>query len=155
MLLPGESQGWGSLVGGRLWGRTESEQQQLGDWPGEAGPRSHVQQPYSLSLLFLFIQECETSASPLIPVLSSQPEQGNRRKAGVSVVTGGDSRDTLESQRTSLALLPISASTMHLGLVSATTPHPQSIGSYPRHLALPPRPCHQLLGWGVGRNQPF
>ena len=23
--LPGESQGWGSLVGCRLWGRTESE----------------------------------------------------------------------------------------------------------------------------------
>ena len=25
VLLPGESQGWGSLVGGRLWGRTESD----------------------------------------------------------------------------------------------------------------------------------
>ena len=24
-LLPGESQGWGSLVGCRLWGRTESD----------------------------------------------------------------------------------------------------------------------------------
>ena len=23
VFLPGESQGWGSLVGGRLWGRTE------------------------------------------------------------------------------------------------------------------------------------
>ena len=25
MFLPGESQGWGSLVGCRLWGRTESD----------------------------------------------------------------------------------------------------------------------------------
>ena len=25
VFLPGESQGWGSLVGGRLWGRTESD----------------------------------------------------------------------------------------------------------------------------------
>ena len=25
MFLPGESQGWRSLVGGRLWGRTESD----------------------------------------------------------------------------------------------------------------------------------
>ena len=25
VLLPGESQGWGSLVGCRLWGRTESD----------------------------------------------------------------------------------------------------------------------------------
>ena len=25
LFLPGESQGWGSLVGCRLWGRTESE----------------------------------------------------------------------------------------------------------------------------------
>ena len=25
VFLPGESQGWGSLVGCRLWGRTESE----------------------------------------------------------------------------------------------------------------------------------
>ena len=25
VLLPGESQGWGSLVGFRLWGRTESD----------------------------------------------------------------------------------------------------------------------------------
>ena len=109
----------------------------------------------SLSLLFLFIQECETSASPLIPVLSSQPEQGNRRKAGVSVVTGGDSRDTLESQRTSLALLLISASTMHLGLVSATTPHPQSSVSYPRHLALPPRPGQPAFGVGRGEEPAF
>ena len=25
VFLPGESQGWGSLVGSRLWGRTESD----------------------------------------------------------------------------------------------------------------------------------
>ena len=25
VFLPGESQGWGSLVGGRLWGLTESD----------------------------------------------------------------------------------------------------------------------------------
>ena len=25
VFLPGESQGWGSLVGGHLWGRTESD----------------------------------------------------------------------------------------------------------------------------------
>ena len=37
VFLPGESQGWGSLVGCRLWGRTESDtteatQQQQSDW---------------------------------------------------------------------------------------------------------------------------
>ena len=29
MFLPGESQGWGSLVGCRLWGRTESDMTEL------------------------------------------------------------------------------------------------------------------------------
>lgn len=56
----------------------------------------------SLPPLLPFTQECETLASPLILVLSSEPKQGNRRKAGVSVVMGGDSRDTLGSQRTSV-----------------------------------------------------
>ena len=40
VLLPGESQGWGSLVGCRLWGRTESDktevtQQQLQNMESE------------------------------------------------------------------------------------------------------------------------
>ena len=29
VFLPGESQGWGSLVGCRLWGRTESDRTEV------------------------------------------------------------------------------------------------------------------------------
>ena len=34
VLLPGESQGWGSLVGCRLWGRTESDMTEVTWQPG-------------------------------------------------------------------------------------------------------------------------
>ena len=63
------------------------------------------------------------------------------------MVTGGDSGDTLESQRTRLALLPISASIVHLGLVSATTPHPQS-SMLPIPDALPSPSSLSASFWG-------
>ena len=51
VFLPGESQGWGSLVGCHLWGRTESDmteatlqQQQQQAPPG--GRNWHLMQPY-------------------------------------------------------------------------------------------------------------
>ena len=38
VFLPGESQGWGSLVGCRLWGRTESDTTEVSPWVGPGKP---------------------------------------------------------------------------------------------------------------------
>ena len=63
VFLPGESQGWGSLVGCRLWGRTESDKtdttQQLPC--GSAGKES----------------ACNVGDLGLIPVLRRSPGEGN------------------------------------------------------------------------------
>ena len=41
VFLPGESQGWGSLVGCRLWGRTELDTTEVSDLAAAAAAKQH------------------------------------------------------------------------------------------------------------------
>ena len=54
VFLPGESQGWQSLVGCRLWGRTESD-------TTEATQQQQQQQPFPTLLSHLLIPCCTPS----------------------------------------------------------------------------------------------
>ena len=50
MFLPGESQGWGSLVGCRLWGRTESDMTEVTQQLGHRKSR-RIPEKYLLSFI--------------------------------------------------------------------------------------------------------
>ena len=66
VFLPGESQGWGSLVGRRLWGRTESD-------TTEATQQQQQQQQYHVSYWklksFFLVPQAEGLISvPTVPI---------------------------------------------------------------------------------------
>ena len=58
VFLPGESQGRGSLVGCRLWGRTESDTTEVTQQQQQQQQQGHVNLPFSLLYVSpsLFVQ---------------------------------------------------------------------------------------------------
>ena len=59
MFLPGESQGWGSLVGCRLWGRTESDTTEVAQEDGVEDQHVHPQLPVQLPLVQMDAEDLE------------------------------------------------------------------------------------------------
>ena len=64
VFLPEESQGWGSLVGCRLWGRTES------DTPEGTYMQQQQQEPHAKSHLCYFFNSCSLMVSLSLPALA-------------------------------------------------------------------------------------
>ena len=74
VFLPGESQGWGNLVGCRLWGRTESDtteapqqQQQQSREQGQKGTQEDLGDPGSV--VFLDLDGVRFENSPVLIIL--------------------------------------------------------------------------------------